>query len=229
MNWNKFIGLARDSWAAVIPLTLLLLVGGYLVASRAEQSHFVGATTRLDRAIQDFRAGNGSAAIDLFTPLADSGNATAQYWLGEMYLYGSDVQPNASDAISLLTKSASQGYLPAELLLGQTYLNGFYTLQDFTQAKTWLMKAGLAGNPNAQRDLGEIYERGWGVKADPVEAYAWDAIAAARGNVLAQTERNRILKGLAGEDVTKAQARAKELDATINPLSELQMSAKKKS
>ena len=203
--------------AILVPLALsgLVLGGAFLANSGLRHMREPDSVARLQTAENDFRAGSGAAAVRLFTPLAKAGNTTAQYWLAKMYLYGTDIKPDATHAIDLLTKAASHGNVAAELLLGETYLNGLHTLQDFRQARLWLGKAAHAGNAPAERDLARIYAQGWGVAPDPVEAYAWDAVAAAHGDAWATSERNRILRTLAGPELTEAQARARSLNATI--------------
>jgi TPR repeat protein len=210
--WNS----TTTTGAQKTPLFLLLITvllggAGYLVGSYHERQKLQDPAVRLEVALQAFRAGYDDAAFRLFTPLAEGGNATAQYWLADLYQYGLGVQRDPQKAIDLLTKSAGQGLVPAEAHLGEIYLHGRIVLQDLKLAREWLGKAATAGDDVAQYDLSQIYDRGLGVQADPIEAYAWAAVAATRGNALAQRERDRILTSLSVEQVNKAEARAEEI------------------
>ena len=119
------------------------------------------ADAKLQIALRDFRSGNDASALSLLTPLADEGNARAQYWLADMYEDDdSGVKPDLAKAQALLEKSAAQGFAPAERRLGQLYLRGTTTLQDFGKAQTWLHKAATAGDARAQEQLGHIYALG---------------------------------------------------------------------
>jgi TPR repeat protein len=206
-------GMSQPPARTIALLMLIVLAAASVAIGYFASPH--GSKNPLEAAQQDFREGYGAAAARLFSPLADAGNATAQYWLADIYLDGYDVKAYPGRAIELLTKAASGGFVPAELRLGEIYLNGHVVLQNFVQAKTWLTKAALTGDTIAERDLGQMYERGWGVDADMVEAYAWYAAAAAGGNRLAQDERDHLLNSLRGDAVARAQARAVGIDGAI--------------
>jgi TPR repeat protein len=205
---------ARTAPLFLLVLAVLLALASYSMGTYRERQQLKDPAVRLEVALQDVRAGSDDAARRLLTPLADAGNATAQYWLADLYQYGLGVGRDPQKAIELLTKSAGQGFVPAEERLGEFYLNGSLVLQDLTLAREWLGKAAAAGNDIAQYDLSQIFDQGLGVPADPVQAYAWAAVAAAHGNALAQRERDRILASLSPEQVTEAEARARQVSAS---------------
>jgi TPR repeat protein len=62
--------------------------------------------------------GDIDTALSLWTPLAEQGNADAQYMLGLIYFNGRYVEKNDDEAAKWLQLSAAQGNSDAELLLG---------------------------------------------------------------------------------------------------------------
>ena len=87
--------------------------------------------------------------------------------------------------------------------------------QNIQEAARWFRRAAAAGVINAQFNLGLLYERGEGVPQSLVEAYAWYAAAAARGDQGAAQRRDHIASALNPGDLKKAQARAAQLQQTI--------------
>src|SRR4051794_25807204 len=66
-----------------------------------------------------------ATALKEFQPLAERGDAEAQYRLGRMYEFGRGVLANMALAMSWLNKSAAQGNASAETELGAIYASGF--------------------------------------------------------------------------------------------------------
>ena len=62
--------------------------------------------------------GDIDTALSIWTPLAEQGNAEAQYMLGLIYFNGRYVPKDNAAAAHWLELSAAQGYEDAELLLG---------------------------------------------------------------------------------------------------------------
>ncbi len=201
--------------AGVIAFVLVAgLVGGYLT----KESRPAPADAKLQVALQAFQAGNDSTALSLLTPLADSGNAKAQYWLADIYEDDdSGVKTDVAKAQALLEKSAAQGFVPAERRLGQLYLRGDATLQDFGKAQSWLHKAATSGDARAQEQLGHIYALGLGVPRDRAQAYGWYENAALHGDGLAERMRDDLLMRMAPTEIDKGEQAAKDIAANIKP------------
>lgn len=53
-------------------------------------------------------------AVNLFRKAADQGKASAQYFLGLMYINGSGVNQDYNQAIKWIRKAAEQGYVKAQ-------------------------------------------------------------------------------------------------------------------
>ena len=117
----------------------------------------------------DFAAvqrGNYSAALRLFRPLADQGNAEAQYTLGRMYYNGDGVTQDDGEAAKWWRKAADQGNARAQFGLGLMYDLGLGMPQDYVVAMTWYRKAADQGYISAQSSLGDMYYAGRGVQPD---------------------------------------------------------------
>src|ERR1700720_1417484 len=63
-------------------------------------------------------------ALRLIRPLANDGDAAAQFNLGLMYMTGHGVQQDDSAAALWFRKAADQGEAVAEFLLGNQYASG---------------------------------------------------------------------------------------------------------
>lgn len=72
------------------------------------------ASTALKAGQQDFDAQNYSAALQKMRPLAEKGNADAQYAVGYMLYYGKGTPVNRKDGVMWIQKAAAQGLPEAE-------------------------------------------------------------------------------------------------------------------
>ena len=113
--------------------------------------------------------------------LADSGNAQAQFKVGNMYESGRGVGQDLNAAMQWYEKSAANNYKPAKNRL--TYLQvkrgGFKP-----EHKSWLseVKADAdAGDGEASMMLGEMYEEGVGMPKNLVQAQAEYKRASVKG------------------------------------------------
>jgi cell division septation protein DedD len=86
-------------------------------------------------------AGNFSAAGAALKPLADSGDAQAQYQWAALALDGRAVGLPPERAISLLIQSAAQGNGHAQARLGMAYAQGDHVASDELAAYHWLSRA----------------------------------------------------------------------------------------
>ena len=80
-------------------------------------------------------------ALMLLRPLADEGDARAQYSLGLLYEHGRGVAPDDMEASEWYRKSAEQGYGRAEYKLGINYAHGAGVPVDYVRAYMWMSLA----------------------------------------------------------------------------------------
>jgi len=100
----------------------------------------------LDEGIKAYEAKNYQTALKEFLPLANNGDAFAQFTLGAMYDKGLGVAQDYSQAVDWYRKAAVQGDATAQVLLGNMYHNGLGVAQDYSQAVDWYRKAAVQGN-----------------------------------------------------------------------------------
>ena len=121
-------------------------------------------------------------------PLAENGNAIAQYKLGTMYDYG--VLRNPKTALKWYTLAAKQGNTDAQNNLGGIYNKGKGVSQNYKTAVKWYRLAAEEGCADAQFNLGSMYFSGNGVSKDRQIARKWWRLAAERGHPSGQTMVN---------------------------------------
>src|SRR5215471_9458253 len=106
--------------------------------------------------------GDYATAVRLLRPLADQGDAQAQYNLGVLYDNGQGVPQNDAEAMKWYRKAAEKGHARAQQNLGTMYANGQGVPQNYTEAMTWFRKAADQGHAGAQQSLGSMYFNGQG-------------------------------------------------------------------
>ncbi len=119
------------------------------------------------------RRGDYAAAIRLWRPLAEQGNANAQGSLGYMYEKGHGVLQNYARAFMWYRKAVDQGNAQAQLNLGSMYENGVGVPQDYARAVVLYRKAADQGLAGAMFFLSLMYSKGLGVPQDYAQAAMW--------------------------------------------------------
>jgi len=125
-------------------------------------------------------------AANEYRPLAERGDAEAQYRIGRMYEFGNGYPQDKAQGIAWIRKAAAQGHVDAEQELGVVYATGDGAKQDNAQAVAWFRKAAEHGDAMAQYNLGLLYARGQGVATDYAQSFDWWRKSAAQGYVDAQ-------------------------------------------
>lgn len=117
------------------------------------------------------------AAIAIWRPLAEKGDADAAFNLGQAYRLGRGVSVDLATAQSWLEKAARSGHLDAQTTLGLLLFDS--GARD--PALQWLKTAAERGEPRAMLVYGTALFNGDGVTRDPVLAYAYISRSAAQG------------------------------------------------
>lgn len=149
-------------------------------------------------------------AIAIWRPLAEAGDADAQFNLGQAYRLGRGVPLDLSVAKVWFERAARSGHVDAETTLGLlTFQNG-----DRVAGLKWLKAAADQGEPRALLVYGTALFNGDGVPQDRVLAYALVSRAAAQGLEPAQETLAQLNQLMPVSDrqkaVALAQARAKQ-------------------
>lgn len=127
--------------------------------------------------VSAWRRGDYAAAVAAWQPLADSGNADAQFNLAQAYRLGRGVPADEGMAQGWYRRAADQGHPQAQANYGLLlYQNG-----DQRGAMPWLEKAAELGDPRAQYVVGTALFNGDPLPRDWVRAYALMSRAAGSG------------------------------------------------
>jgi TPR repeat protein len=144
------------------------------------------AYATLDDGLDALRRNDLARAVKELRPLADKGNAEAQYRVGLMYEFGKGYPQDMAKGIAWLTKGANQGHTGAQQELGYLYSSGEGVARDDAKAIAWFRKAAELGNATAQYNLGLMIAKGNGAPQSNEEAIAWWRKSAAQGLAIAQ-------------------------------------------
>ena len=155
-----------------------------------------------------------ATAIKLWRPLANTGNAKAQYNLGLMYEQGQGVAQDDKKAVKWYRLAAEQGNADAQFNLGYMRDLGDKVLQDYKEAVKWYRLAAEQGGAQAQFNLGTMYDEGKGVLQDYVRAHMWYNLASAAGKAYGTKTRDDIAKLMTHQQIEKAQEMAKACQAS---------------
>ena len=108
----------------------------------------------------DFEAGMRAAnqrdyagALRAWRPLAEAGEARAQYHLGMLYEDGRGVGRDTAEAARWYRAAAVQGHAQAQNALAILIVQGQGTARDPVEAYRWFTLAAAAGNDFARRNL----------------------------------------------------------------------------
>jgi TPR repeat protein len=129
-------------------------------------------------ALTAYSSGNYAVAFQLYSRLAATGAASAEYNLGVMYAKGQGVEQNFPEALRWYRRAADQNQTQAQVSLGVLYAFGQGVPRDYQEAAKWYRKAADQGDPGAQNNLGILYDKIQGAKQDYAEAVKWYAEAA---------------------------------------------------
>jgi TPR repeat protein len=154
--------------------------------------------------------GDYAAALREWRPLAEQGDALAQYNLGVLYRKGRGVPQDDVQARQWYAKAAAQGQAKAQFNLGTLYFNGEGVPKDYPQALRWFRLAADQGEAVAQTKIAIMYDEGQGVSQDLVQAYKWYSLAATNGDKPAAELRDALAKQMTPAQIAEAQKLARE-------------------
>jgi cell division septation protein DedD len=127
--------------------------------------------------VDAWQAGRFDDAVGRWRPLADKGDADAQFNMGQAYRFGKGVAPDIKIARNWFQRAAAQGHERAQSSLGLI----LYEAGEKKAALPWLRKASDRGDPRAQYVVGiELFNADLLPKDWP-RAYALMTQAAAAG------------------------------------------------
>lgn len=139
--------------------------------------------------VDAWSAGDYAAAVREWQPLADRGDADAQFNLAQAYKLGRGMPVNLEKARELYGKAAAQGHVQA----ADTYGLLLFQNGERERALPYLLASSERGEPRAQYILGVAHFNGDIIAKDWVRAYALVTLARNAGlpqatNALAQMD-----------------------------------------
>jgi hypothetical protein len=172
-QFAQTLGFAKLVAGGALPMNRRCLVAAaILIASAGPLS-----AQSVKAGIDAWQRSDYAGAVAIWRPLADKGDADAEFNLGQAYRLGRGVATNLSAAKTWFDRAANQGHLDAETTLG------LLLFQNNEQADglKWLKKAAERGEPRALLVYGTALVNGDSVTQDPVLGYAYVSRAAAQG------------------------------------------------
>lgn len=127
------------------------------------------------QALAAYQAKNYREAMRLYKPLAEQGDAEAQYYIGHMCEKGEGVRKDEREVAKWYRRSAEGGYAPAQYRLAVGYAFGLAGLpKDQDEATKWLRRSAEGGHKKAQKILSRAYAEGrFGLPVDRKQAEYW--------------------------------------------------------
>jgi len=149
--------------------------------------------------IDSYKSGDKTSAVEALSFAAKSGNAGAQWKLGNMYATGdgvekndyrafklfSDVAAHANDDDSRRRDQATPFVTSAWAKLGSFFRKGIPDSDvkaDPSRAREYFWRAAYFGDADAQLNLAAMFYNGEGGDRDLVQAAKWANLAADKGN-----------------------------------------------
>ena len=107
------------------------------------------ATSGYEKGLKHYKPDDFVAAVRELKPLAEQGDATAQFNLGSLYYQGLGVPQDYKEAAQWMRRAAEQGHVFAQATLGTIYAEGLQGVKDYPQALMWFIFAAAKGDIEA--------------------------------------------------------------------------------
>jgi len=127
-----------------------------IVVSLMLGTTLAGMAQDLDKGLDAYNAGDYEAALTEWRPLANQGDASAQYNLGNMYDDSLGIPQDYPEALKWYRLAADQGHASAQNNLGVMYEYGKGVLQSNVMAHMWYNIASANGANQAGKWRDEI-------------------------------------------------------------------------
>lgn len=201
----------RPSLAAFILAVSLAMPAAAQSDDTGEGGSAVEQTGTSSEAYEAFLNGRYEEAIAIWLPLANSGDAAAQFNMGVMYANGLGVDRDMSVAMDWWENAARQLHVRAAhnlalaMLAGEPHDGSREDAEtDYTAVLRYLKIGADAGYPNSEYTLGKLYAEGVGVEQDKRRAAELFLSAAIKGFAKAQYNLGKIYRD--GEGMTASDA-----------------------
>lgn len=130
-----------------------------------------------------YQAGDFKEAYDIWLPLAEAGNAEAQFRVGRLHSRGEGTAKSGKIAIFWYELAIQMNHSSAAFNLGVIYRRGKLVSQNIKLAEKYYLISSMLGDVDAQFNLGILYAISDPPHQDFVEAYKWFYISIRNGDV----------------------------------------------
>jgi len=172
--------------AALAVAAVLALAGGARAESESKNPELAAAQRAYD-------AAEYADAARLLRPLAEKGNFTAQFLMGETRFFGLGIERDDAQAAYWYAGPASAGNAEAQYRLGYLYATGQGVGHNAAQAERWWLEAAKKRHRGAIVALSDFYHEGLYRKEDEQKARLWLNRAALTGDTEAMYKLGRRL------------------------------------
>ena len=155
-----------------------------------------------------YNSGDYQTAIAEWQPLAESGDAEAQFGMGLLYANGFGVPLDDNEALKWYGLAAEQQHAYAQCNIAVMYANGWGVPQSDDEAFKWYSLAAEQGVIEAQNAVAKMYFGGFGAPQSNVQAHKWYNIAAELGDLNAASKRDDLVPKLSPEELAEAKGLA---------------------
>lgn len=167
--------------------------------------------------VELWQSGEWAAAVAMWRPFAEGGNADAMFNLGQAHQLGRGVPRDATAALRWYEQAAARGHRPA--LANQGIL--LFKAGQKTQALALLKRAADGGEPRAQYVYGTAAWNGDGLERNLAIAYAYLGRAAEQGLAEGRSALDLLVPRMSGSERANGEQLAATLareDGTLGPL-----------
>lgn len=162
----------------------------------------------LKKGLAAYNSADYDTAMAECLPLAEAGNAGAQFCVGRMYANGFGVDMNDEQALKWYGLAAEQGHGEAAFSLGVMHANGWGVPMDDKAAFELYLRAAESGFAQAQATVATLYIHARGVDENLAEAYRWYVTAEKLGYASYTAELEALAAEMTDEEVITAHHRA---------------------
>ncbi len=141
-----------------------------------------GFTKDMAEGLASYQAGHYEEAYKIWLPLAQKGDANAQFNLGLLYRNGFGIKQNDREALGWFSQAAQQGLLDAQYNTGLMYMEGRGVAISRIEAFKWWELAAAKEHADAQHNLAVLYAYGIATATDTTKALDLWHRSAAQGH-----------------------------------------------
>jgi uncharacterized protein len=117
------------------------------------------AAQNYQKGLEAAQRGDFVTALREWTPLAEQGDAAAQWGLGVVFEHGKGIPKDYAEAMKWYLMAAEQGYTLAMLNLSNMYAGGYGVGQDYVRSHMWANLAATHGQQHATKNRDHIAKK----------------------------------------------------------------------